>query len=135
MLISSGSVLSAKTLCQAPLRVEDTLPPSSLRCSSWISIWLYRAQNTAICLDDVLFFLVFEYMLGGLGGFNYSKMAHVDSWTYSNTFWIIFETSKMFTKSGPLKPVFITRKYEKCKKLSFTYYFYISQHLGKPTKI
>ena len=29
--------------------------------------------------------------------------------TYSNIFWIIFRTSTMFTKSGPLHPRFITK--------------------------
>ena len=33
----------------------------------------------------------------------------------SNTFWIIFETSNIFTKSGPLHPLFITKHFRKYK--------------------
>ena len=54
-----------------------------------------RAKNTANILHDVLFFLVFYYIFGGVVGcFSYSKMANSVSRTYANTFWIILELQK-----------------------------------------
>ena len=44
-------------------------------------------------------FLVFYCIrLGFWGGFNYSKMANLDSRIYSNTVWIIFGTFQKSTK-------------------------------------
>ena len=67
-------------------------------------------------------FLVFSMCFGrgNFGCFNYSKMASFESRTYSNTFWIILGTSKMFTKSGPLQSLFITKHFKTYKKISQT---------------
>ena len=46
-------------------------------------------------------FLVVEWYALVFLSFNYSKIANFDSRTYGNTFWIVFGTSNMFTKSGP----------------------------------
>ena len=53
----------------------------------------------------------------------------------SNQFVVIFRTSKMFSKSGPLDPLFIAEIIKKYKK-SQTHFnkllFYISEHFGNP---
>ena len=62
---------------------------------------------------------VFSYLLVygmGLEGFNYSQIANLGSRTYSNTFWIIFGTSKKSIKSGPQDHVFMTKTFDDYKK-------------------
>ena len=54
-------------------------------------------------------------MEGG-GGFNYSQIANFDARTYPHTFWIIFGTSKMFTKHGPLHPSLTTKTLQKLQE-------------------
>ena len=53
----------------------------------------------------------------GFGGVDYSKMANFDPRTYCNTFWNISETSKNVTKYRPSDPVFITKRFQKYKKM------------------
>lgn len=43
-------------------------------------------------------------------------MANFDSRTYSKTFWIIFGSSKAFTKSGPLHSLFITKALQRIQE-------------------
>ena len=63
-----------------------------------------------ICFAIYLFFFVFPSYFGG---FNYSKIANWWFLMDSDTFWMIFGTSKMFTKSGLVHPVFITKSTSK----------------------
>ena len=69
-------------------------------------------------------FLKYSFKL--LGGFNYSKMANLGTRTYSNTFWIIFGTSKNVTKSRPPRPLFITRILQNIQENMDTFYTNIS---------
>ena len=62
------------------------------------------------------FFLVFECIRSGFGGFNYSQTANLDSGTYCNTFKMIAGTSKKSTKSGPSDPVFINKMFQRIQE-------------------
>ena len=50
-------------------------------------------------------FCVFQLFFICFLGLNYFIMANCDFWTNSDTFWLIFGTSKTVTKSGPLTPL------------------------------
>ena len=81
-----------------------------------------REQNTASILGDCLVCLRFLMYFWVFGGFNYSQMVNLGTRTYSNTFLIIFGTSKMFTKHVPLNPFFITKPLKaSLTHLIFTY--------------
>ena len=56
-----------------------------------------------------MFFSFFLCICGVFLGLNYCKMANQGLRTSSNIFWIIFAASKVFTKSGPSDPLFITK--------------------------
>ena len=55
------------------------------------------------------FLWFFIILLEVVGSLNCSKIANLGPRTYSNTFWIIFGTSKCFTKSAHLQSLFITK--------------------------
>ena len=89
--------------------------------------------------NQVIFWVscVSSMSVGFFGGFNYSKMAKLGSWTHYNTFWIIFWNFQSFHQiwtRGPLtyyQNIFVNTRNT---KICFDrYYFYISQHLGNPT--
>ena len=69
-----------------------------------------RAQDTATNLGDVCWRSLFFDIFWGFGVFNYSKIANVSSWTYSNTVWIISGTSKTSSKYTPRVP-YLLQKY------------------------
>ena len=88
--------------------------------------WIW-AQNTAKLLSVLCSWfsnwsLVFKVVY-------YYKMVKFDFRTYCNTRWIIFGTSNMFTKYGPLHSLFITKTLQKIqeknqtsfKAIGFTY--------------
>ena len=64
----------------------------------------------------LVFLRFFIYVLGGLGGLNYSQMANFDSRVDCNTFGMISGTSKKSTKSRPSDPVFITKLLQKIQE-------------------
>ena len=94
-----------------------------------------------LCLPVNIYIYIYccFFYFWGFGGFEYSPIANFDFRTYSNTCWIMFGTSKMFTRSGPLHPLFImTRKLQTipanpqkaCNNNIFLYiYIYISTFL------
>ena len=65
----------------------------------------HLGEKIGDCLVAPCFCIV---SVGFLWFLNYSKMANEGFRTYSSTFWNIVGTSKMFTKSGPVHPLFIT---------------------------
>ena len=54
----------------------------------------------------------------------------------SNTFWMISGTTKIFTKSGPVDPVFRTNMLQRIQEKRWTHLqnilFSVSQHVGNP---
>ena len=54
----------------------------------------------------------------------------------SNTFWMISGTTNIFTKSGPVDPVFITKMLhtikEELREHLLNILFSVSQHFGNP---
>ena len=67
-------------------------------------------------LCDLLFSWFLIMFHGTFLGLNYFQMANYWFLMDSNTFWMISGTSNMFTKSGPVDPVFITKMLHEIKE-------------------
>ena len=71
-----------------------------------------RQHNSAIFC-----FVLFVCYFFVFWGFNCSKMANFYFRTYSNSFWIIYGTSKKVTKYGPPPPYLLQKYYKTYKKI------------------
>ena len=115
---AGSSIISLLESCEHPWKQPWLLFPTKQNiaiASNGAPMGLQWGEMGKNNLGDFGFFLFFNCICGFMGLY-YSKMANSGPRTYCNTFGVIWGTSKIWSKSGPVDLLSITKMLQKIRE-------------------